>query len=236
MSVSKEAGRDLIGELGLFGGLTIEDRQVAANLCVWVTYGPDVEILGESERSTDIFFVVRGEVVAKSYSASGREVTFNTIGPGQMFGEFSAIDGQPRSASVRTARSTVIARMSSPSFRDFLARHPGVALAFAEHLVGKIRGLSKRVFEFSTLPVRYRIRAELLRMCQGQLDKEGGASIDPAPTHYELATRLSTHREAVSRELSYLASHNVLALHWRRIRVIDVSRLEASIEAAEYEH
>lgn len=230
--MGNETELNLIGELALFSGLTVEDRRMATNLCAWSTYGPEVEILGESEDSSDVFFVVRGEVTAKSYSASGREVTFNTIGPGQMFGEFSAIDGQPRSASVRTTVSTVIARMSSAAFRDFLSRHPGVALEFAEYLVGKIRSLSKRVFEYSTLSVKYRIRAELLRMCQGQLHKEGGASIDPAPTHYELATRLSTHREAVSRELSYLASRRLIALHWRRIHVIDVARLKASVEAS----
>jgi CRP-like cAMP-binding protein len=230
--MDKETEANLIGEIALFGGLTIDDRRLAASLCVWTKYGPEVEILSESEDSSDVFFVVRGEAAAKSYSATGREVTFNTIGPGQMFGEFSVIDGQPRSASVRTTVSAVIARMSSAAFRDFLARHPGVAIKFAEHLVRKIRALSKRVFEYSTLSVRYRIRAELLRMCQGRLDTEGGASIDPAPTHYELATRLSTHREAVSRELSYLASRKVIALHWRRIHVIDVARLKASVEAS----
>ncbi len=175
--MGKETELNLIGELALFSGLPVEDRRKAASLCAWTTYGPEVEILGESENSSDIFFVVRGEVTAKSYSASGREVTFNTIGPGQMFGEFSAIDGQPRSASVRTTVSTVIARMSSAAFRDFLARHPGVALEFAEYLVGKIRSLSKRVFEYSTLSVRYRIRAELLRMCQGQL-RQGRRRVD----------------------------------------------------------
>jgi CRP-like cAMP-binding protein len=234
--MDKETELNLIGEIALFSGLTIEDRRMAASLCAWTTYGPEVEILGETEDSRDIFFVVRGEVAAKSYSASGREVTFTNIGPGQMFGEFSAIDGQPRSASVRTTVSAVIARMSSAAFRDFLAQHPGVAIAFAEHLVRKIRALSKRVFEYSTLSVRYRIRAELLRMCQGHIDQEGGASIDPAPTHHELATRLSTHREAVSRELSYLASRNVIALHWRRIHVVDVARLRANVEASAAEH
>jgi hypothetical protein len=73
-------------------------------------------------------------------------------------------------------------------------------------------------------------------MCQGHIDQEGGASIDPAPTHHELATRLSTHREAVSRELSYLASRNVIALHWRRIHVVDVARLRANVEASAAEH
>jgi len=229
----RERDLELIGELVLFQALEMEDRQIAARLCTWTTHDPDVEILGESERSTDIFFIVRGEVVAKSYSTSGREVTFNTISSGQLFGELSAIDGQPRSASVRSVGKVVIARMTSTAFRQILGRHPGVALAFAEHLVGKIRSLSKRVFEYSTLSVRYRIRSELLRMCQGRPEEGGQVWLDPSPTHYELATRLSTHREAVSRELSYLASRKVIKLLRRRIHVLDVRRLQASVEATE---
>ena len=227
---------DLVGEIDLFKPLSDRERGIVASQCSWATYGPQIEILGEGETSTDIFFVAGGEVSAKSYSASGREVTLNTIGRGRMFGEFSAVDGQPRSASIVTLTDAVIARMTSQAFREFLAAHPGVALLFAEHLVAKIRLLSHRVFEFSTLSASNRIRAELLRMC-GQRTSGCGTtiSIDPAPSHYELATRLSTHREAVSRELSFLASRKVIELGRRRIRVLDLDRLMALAESQEVE-
>jgi hypothetical protein len=50
-----------------------------------------------------------------------------------------------------------------------------------------------------------------------------------------LATRLSTHREAVSRELSFLASRKVIELGRRRIRVLDLDRLMALAESQEVE-
>lgn len=226
---------DLVGAIDLFKDLSETDRRTVAGLCSWASYDPGQEIVGEGESSTDIFFVADGEVSAKSFSAAGREVTLNTIGPGKMFGEFSAVDGQPRSASIITLSNATIARMTSQAFREFLSQHPGAALLFAEHLVAKIRLLSNRVFEYSTLPACNRIRAELLRMCDHRTDDGGAISIDPAPSHYELATRLSTHREAVSRELSFLASRNVIELGRRRIRVLDVARLTALAEAREAE-
>lgn len=226
---------ELVGAIDLFKPLGEDERHAVASQCSWAAYGPNIEILGEGDNSTDIFFVAEGEVSAKSYSASGREVTLNTIGRGKMFGEFSAVDGQPRSASIITLGNAVIARMTSQAFRQFLAGHPGVALLFAEHLVAKIRLLSHRVFEYSTLPASNRIRAELLRMCREQPNGCGAISIDPAPSHYELATRLSTHREAVSRELSFLASRKVIELGRRRIRVLDVGRLTVLAETQEHE-
>jgi CRP-like cAMP-binding protein len=226
---------DLVTKIDLFRSLDEDDRRQVLALCTWASYGPDHEILGESEQSTDIFFVARGEVAAKSYSVSGREVTLNTIIGGQMFGEFSAIDGQPRSASIRTVGEAVVARMTSRAFRDFLLHHPNVALLFAEHLVTKIRSLSRRVFEYSTLSVANRVRAELVRMCWERPVSGGTVLIDPAPTHYELAARLSTHREAVTRELSFLASRNLIELSRRRIRVLDLNRLAALVERTELE-
>ena len=65
--------------------------------------------------------------------------------------------------------------------------------------------MTERVYEFSTLVVRKRLIRELLRLAEDNEQREGSASISPAPTHFDLAARISTHREAVSREMSALA-------------------------------
>ena len=64
--------------------------------------------------------------------------------------------------------------------------------------------LANRVNEFSTLDVRYRIHAELLRLARPEPDKPGRAIISPPPVHAEIAARVSTRREAVARELKAL--------------------------------
>lgn len=64
--------------------------------------------------------------------------------------------------------------------------------------------LTTRVYDFSTLAVKNRIQAELLRLAN-LVPKDGkSARIFPAPTHGEIASRVSTHREAVTRELNRL--------------------------------
>jgi len=69
----------------------------------------------------------------------------------------------------------------------------------------EIRELTKRVYEFSTLAVRYRIQAEVLRLANLSSRCGNVVNISPAPTHAEIASRTSTHREAVTRELNRLA-------------------------------
>jgi CRP-like cAMP-binding protein len=86
-----------------------------------------------------------------------------------MFGEIAAIDRKPRSASIEALETCTIASLSSDQFEALLLREPSVAMATLREIAADVRRLSERVFEFSTMAVRNRIHAELLRLAgQGQ--------------------------------------------------------------------
>jgi len=97
-----------------------------------------------------------------------------------------------------------------------------------------VRNLSDRVVEFSTLAVNNRIHAELLRLVHTQMTTrlEGLAAVTIAelPTHQEIANRISTHREAVSRELARLEGQGLIARDGRGLRIRDVARLARMVE------
>ncbi len=88
-----------------------------------------------------------------------------------------------------------------------------------------MRSLSDRVVEFSTLAVRNRIHAELLRLSRDHMTTGNAALIAPAPTHAEISSRISTHREAVSRELSEMARNGVVERRDGGLFIPDVDRL-----------
>jgi CRP-like cAMP-binding protein len=52
----------------------------------------------------------------------------------------------------------------------------------------------------------------------------------PAPTHYEIAARIGSHREAVTREINRLELEKVLEIGRRSIRITDLERLKATEE------
>ena len=86
--------------------------------------------------------------------------------------------------------------------------------------------LTERVFEFSALAVNNRIHAELLRLARDHMTAENTAAIQPAPTHAEIASRISTHREAVTRELSRLSRAGIVVRRSGALVVEDVERLD----------
>lgn len=95
-----------------------------------------------------------------------------------------------------------------------------------ELLVAKIRRMTERVFEVSALAVRERVRRELLRLAADGTRFGASVVIRPAPTHYEIAARIGSHREAVTREFNRLEEERLLEVRRRQIRIVDIEKLE----------
>lgn len=196
----------------------------------WIvrTYAPHELIVAHGESGRDVFFILEGNVRVTLYSANGREVFYGDRGHGDIVGELAAIDGQARSASVVALEPTRAARLPPSAFRDLIADNPDFSRALLEHLSAVIRHMTERVYEFSTLIVRRRLILELLRRAdeRNEAGHQHQARIDPAPTHFELAASISTHREAVSREMSTLAKRGLIERCGRGLMLRDLAALE----------
>ncbi|MBL6599209.1 MAG: Crp/Fnr family transcriptional regulator [Alphaproteobacteria bacterium] len=200
--------------------------------CRWRSFEPDEVILNLDDQTTDIYFIARGEVRVTVFSQTGRTVIMRDLKDGDHFGEYSAIDGEPRSASIIALTRTLVAQMPAPSFQDLLAEFPSIAHAVMISMAGAIRTLNERVVEFSTLGVRNRIHAELLRLARAGRVIEGTGRISPPPTHAEIASRISTHREAVTRELKQLENQSLLERTRGAFVIKDLGELERMVEDA----
>lgn len=204
------AVRSPLRTVSLFDSLSASEQADVESRCRWRRYDNAQHILRVDDETDDVYFIIEGTVRAEVYSVSGRAVTFRDLGPGQIFGELAAIDGKPRSANIIAIGNVTIASVSAPEFRQLMRDYPPIAEGTMQRLAALVRALSDRVVEFSSLAVRNRLHAELLRIGRNHMTGAGSALIVPAPTHAELASRISTHREAVSREMSFLAREGIV--------------------------
>ncbi len=120
--------------------------------------------------------------------------------------------------------------MPAGVFWQVLRDHPEVSARILKQLATLTRNLSERVFEFSALGVKNRIHAELLRLARDHGGDGNSAIISPAPTHAEIASRVSTHREAVTRELNALARDGLFERRGGALVVSDIARLARLVE------
>ena len=224
-----------LGGIAIFRDLAPEVVATLSRRCRWRRYGAGQTILQCRDESRDVFFVVRGRVCAIYHAASGREVRFCDLPAGEIFGDFAAIDGEPRSADIVSVTDTLIASMSADLFWDVMRRHEPVCAAILRRLTRIIRSHQQRVVEFSTLPVRSRVHAELLRLARVSAvgPDRTSAVITPAPTHAEIASRISTHREAVTRELNELARAKLIEKRGGALIIRDIVALASMVEDLE---
>jgi CRP/FNR family cyclic AMP-dependent transcriptional regulator len=218
-------GQSLAG-VKLFSELDLEARQAIANLCKGAEFEPGETIVSNKDTGCDVYFIISGEVTVSAMSVNGKRISFHDKCAGDMVGELSAIDGQPRSAHVMAKTKCLAAAVSQADFMHVLAEHPEVAVKALKTLAGQVRALSERVFEFGALCVNNRIHVELLRYAMLGHMEDDLCVITPAPTHADIACRVCTHREAVTRELNRLVKDGLLKKEKDAIVVQDMARLE----------
>jgi CRP/FNR family transcriptional regulator, cyclic AMP receptor protein len=228
----RQPAESTLRDVAIFKGLPAEDRQRFERLCAFRTYQRGKTIVHVHDKTREVFFLIGGRARVIMYSRGGKPVSFREIGPGEMFGEFAAIDEGPRSTGVEVLETSLVASASGRDFRAMLRAHPLVMEAVLVRVVAQIRALTTRVFEFSTQAVNNRIDAEILRLARtGGVDGRQ-ARISPFPKHGDIASRISTHREAVTRRLSYLEDKKLIQRSGATLVVNDVSALERMVQDA----
>ena len=196
-----------------------------SKLIKWRQYRKGTEVLPYKGESTDVYFIASGRVRITIYSFSGKEISYQELGPGKMFGELSAIDQLPRTATVMTSEPSRIGAISRNDYWQLVDQYPGVAAAAMKRLASLVRFLIDRVYQYGALDVKDRIRMEILRLAREGMVNGDTAAIPNFPTHKEIANRVNTHREAVTRELNELSRMGLIEQNNRVLTVTTVSGL-----------
>ena len=219
--------------IDLLQGLDAPRLDAIGRQCAWRPYEAGQRLVGREDGDRDLHFIIAGTVRVTTYSSNGRETSFRELAAGTSFGELAAIDGRPRSADVVALTPGLLASMPPAAFRELLRQEWIVNERVLVRLADLARGLVDRVLELSTLSVQQRVCMELLRIARSTGDGAGRElRIEPAPKHVELANRVSTYREQVTRELSALARAGVLERDGGALVVRDLQRLQRMAEGA----
>ena len=213
-------------KVDLFKGLdTYSLREIAAQ-CRWTRCRRNEYVIRRDGKDRDVYFVIAGAVRVGARAARGRQIIFNDVAAGELFGVHSAIDGKPRIGDAVAMRESLLASMSPEVFRAILANHASVRERLLRRLAGAVRELAARLLDLGAQRVQSRIWLELLRLARDAGVEDNAARIEDAPTHKDIASRVGTSREEVSRELSRLARQKLLERAGRTLVLRDVAELE----------
>jgi CRP-like cAMP-binding protein len=183
-------------------------------------------IFREADRTDSVVVLLRGRVKVSSDTASGHEVVLAVRGPGALLGEFSAIDREPRSATVTALEPVTALAIPLPEFEAYLQSHGRVAFLLMRTLTSKLRDADRKRIEFGVHDTTGRVAARLVEMADrfGQPTAEGIAIALPF-TQDELAGWTGASREAVSKALGSLRTAGLVRTSRLRVVVLDLPAL-----------
>ena len=221
----RPAGPQTLENIAVLACLDAGARRALEAQCRWTAFSAHEQIIDRASDSRDVYFVVHGLVRVVNFSYAGREVSYDDIGAGGLFGELAAIDGEPRSATVVALADTCVAALRPERFLALLRENPEIALTIMKRLVQIIRGSDDRIMALSTLGAPHRVHAELVRLAEPHVGADNSAVVQPMPLHAEIASRAGTTRETVTRVLGDLARRGIVRKEDHGLVIPDFSRL-----------
>ena len=193
----------------LFKGLEIDLAPFEAR-ANWRRFGPEEVLVDFDELSTDIYFLLAGEVRVLMRTASGKEVILDELKPGELFGELAAMDGIKRSANVTALTRGEACVMPAAVFRELVFAYRPVAERLFCLMASRIRELNARFMEQTVLDLRHRLYSELLRLSTPRGERIGERVITPPPFHHIMAARIGCRREQVTREFTMMSQEGLI--------------------------
>lgn len=185
-------------------------------------------VVDHLDQSRDFYIVVSGRVRVGLIASNGRVLTYQILGSGEMFGEVAAIDGLPRTASVVAEDESVLVKIESQSFHQLFENHADFAMVITQKLVRLNRWLIEQLFEYHAFDVKGRVYAELLRLT------ESDPTADVTITDRDLASRVGTTRENVTRIHADLKRKGLIKRRQSSLRVLDRTRFESMLKDCEF--
>jgi adenylate cyclase len=210
----------------VFKGLDTYTLREIAGQCRWRRVARNEYVMRRDGDERDVYFVIAGKVRMGATAGRGRQIIFRDLGPGELVGVHSALDGKGRVADVVAVSESLLASMSPEAFRAILASHASVRERLLRRLSGALRDMAERLLDLGAQRVQPRIWLELLRLARDAGVADNTARIEPAPPQKDIASRVGTSREEVSRELSRLARLKLLERVGRTLVLRDVAELE----------
>lgn len=184
-------------------------------------------LFNEGERSDRVMGLEQGHVKISFFTDEGREIVLGVRGPGDVLGEFSALDGQPLSATVTAIEPVEALVISVDSFKSFIMSNPRVALVLLQSLSRKLRDADEKRVEFGALDTVGRVARRLLELSErfGEAS-DGGIRISLPLSQQDLAGWTGSSREAVSKALQSLRARKLIETHRKGITIHDVEALQ----------
>ncbi len=219
----------------VFGGLSEHVLRQIANCATVRQIQPGQVLCSEHDEASGLYIVVRGELRSIRQNSAGREQVLSTEGPGAILAAVPTFNGGKFYSTVIANTVTEILCIEKRDLHRLCREHTELLWNFARVLAHKVRHYADLIETLALRNVEQRVAQHLLTVCQERaVRSSSGYLIELKTTRADMASRVGSTREVVSRALGRLQKLGLIQL--RGARLLSVPDMKALSRFAGAEH
>jgi CRP/FNR family cyclic AMP-dependent transcriptional regulator len=207
----------MLKEVGGFEGLSDQQISLLTDRAAVRSYSKGAIIVNEGDEGTSLFVILSGSVKTFLSDENGREVVLSTQGTGEYFGDLALFDDEPRSASVMALEPCKVMIITKAQLREAIKEDPEIGFSLLHGLAKRVRILTENVRTMALLDVFGRLVKTLYMLAE---EKDGALVVEQRLTQQDLANRIGSSREMVSRIMHDLTEGGYLSIKAKRITIL----------------
>jgi CRP-like cAMP-binding protein len=224
--VSQKEDDLIIRQAPLFSALDDDDATSLRESMATEKLSRGKVLFREGQEGDRLYVVVEGKIKLGTSSNDGRENLLSILGPGEMFGELSLFDPQPRTSTATAVTDARLVSLAHEAVIGLVTTHPQTSLELLRRLAQRLRKSNDILADLVFADVPGRVAKAIMDLGErfGTL-KDDGLHVNHELTQEELAQLVGASRETVNKSLADFAARGWVKLEPRAVLVTDVERL-----------
>lgn len=177
-----------------------------------------------------LLILIEGQARVTVYSANGREIVLEYVGPGTVLGEIALLDGGVRTASVIAMGPVRYLALARTSFEQVIESNPRIALRLLREIAARLRRANQTIETDRAYAAAPRLARFLIRLAADASD-DSESAIRLSQTELSMFAGIS--RENINRQLSLWQQEGIVTVVHGGVRILDRQALEEVADAME---
>ncbi len=211
-----------LSKFPLFSGISEDYLKNIEKISLLKRYKRGDNIFLEGDKGEGFFLVISGMVKIYKLSPEGKEHVLNIVGPGEIFAEAVLFYKDEYPAYADSLSDSELLFLDKESFLRFIKETPDIAMRMLEIFSNRLRKLTNIIEEISLKNVSARLAKYLVELSV----KKNSNSFELDEKKRDLALKIGTVSETLSRTLKRFKEEGIIEIKGRRIRILKIELLK----------
>ncbi len=220
----------LLRNISLFAQISDDELDALSSDLLLQTFHKNQVLFEQGSITSSLYIVKSGQIQVRVFGRD-RGITYTGLyGPEQCFGEFSLLDGLPRSGEAVALVNSDVLVLTRPAFFRFLEQRPAVALKLLVTISRRMRFAEAAVEHPAVMPPEQQIASTLLEIA-GHYGSGGDTWTQLALrlTADDLASLSGVTRDRANAALSDLTKRDIIKMERSHVVSIEVGKLRTML-------